>query len=148
MGARRKWVTRGAGSRFGNSGTDYGKGPLPASNAKSIGLPEGKASQRPALSQRTREGRGTRVLCIRKAWASPLSRRRPSERTESGRYSCSLFIVGGIEITASLVSSVLQTRPFAKGSELGLPSPPAKRTDHLLTQPDISCANDSRQNPP
>src|ERR1035441_5873716 len=24
-----------------------------------------------------------------------------------------------------------------------LPSPPAKRTDHLLSQPDISCANDT-----
>src|SRR2546430_12568913 len=27
-----------------------------------------------------------------------------------------------------------------------LPSPPEKRTDHVLSQPDISCANDTRTN--
>jgi hypothetical protein len=66
MRARRKWVTRGASSRFGNSGTGYGKGPLPARNTKSAGLAEGEASKRPVLSQRTREGRGTRVLCVKR----------------------------------------------------------------------------------
>ena len=71
MGATKKWVTRGAGSHFGNSGTDYVKGPLPASNTKSTGLAEGEASKRPVLAQRTRERRGTRVLCTGKAWASP-----------------------------------------------------------------------------
>ena len=41
-------------------------------------------------------------------------------------------------------------RPLRRGLRVGnhashglLPSPPAKRTDHLLSQPDISCANDT-----
>src|SRR5207253_2047416 len=41
-------------------------------------------------------------------------------------------------------------RPLRRGLRVGnhaphglLPSPPAKRTHHLLTQPDISCANDN-----
>jgi hypothetical protein len=34
---------------------------------------------------------------------------------------------------------------FARLQQQPLPSPPAKRTYHLLSQPDISCANDSPQ---
>jgi hypothetical protein len=42
-------------------------------------------------------------------------------------------------------------RPLHRGLRVGnllcmlLPSPPAKRTDHLLTQPEISCANDTQK---
>src|SRR5437667_10061663 len=46
-------------------------------------------------------------------------------------------------------------RPLHRGlrvrehaSHVLLPSPPAKRTDHLLSQPDISCASDSDRGPP